>query len=255
MASKPRAARRVFHHRKKFIFALKAALAIVAHIFRTVEFRSGDHFQRNALFVGEGDGVGQMGAGQAGRIGDDRQHVGSESAVSDPGEIRGIDAAGIGDQHAAEVAQLRLQLRSLRGEGGFGGLHSHYGTSPGVGMSSQHDQLVGSASTAVPASARLPNEPILARREGEAEQIFIAHVGDGIAAVFESHAAAIPVVGGLRGCELQLVGLGVEAKTAGGAESAAGQRAITQRYAELLKLAGGLVGRGRAGAARPFRRQ
>src|SRR5579863_3002021 len=64
------------------------------------------------------------------------------------------------------------------------------------------------------------------QREGEAEQILIAHVGDGVAAVLQRHAAAVPVVGGLGGDELQLPRLGVEAKAAGGAESAAVESAI-----------------------------
>ena len=92
---------KVFHDCEEFVFAVKAALAVIAGIFGTIEFRSGDDFERNSLLVGEGDGVGQVRAGQAGGIGDHRQHVVAESAMSGPGEIGGIDTAGIGDQHAA----------------------------------------------------------------------------------------------------------------------------------------------------------
>ena len=55
----------------------------------------------NPLLVGESDGVFEMSAGQAGRVGDHRQHVGAQNAVSGPRQIRGIDAAGVGDEHAA----------------------------------------------------------------------------------------------------------------------------------------------------------
>ena len=49
-----------------------------------------------------------MSAGQAGRVGDHRQHAGAECAVGGPGEIGGIDAAGIGDQQSAELAEVCL---------------------------------------------------------------------------------------------------------------------------------------------------
>ena len=48
--------------------------------------------------------------------------------------------------------------------------------------------------------------------EGEAEEIFIADVGDGVAAVFQGDSTTIPIIGGLRGGELQLSGFGVEAE-------------------------------------------
>src|SRR5579864_7859645 len=34
--------------------------------------------------------------------------------------------------------------------------------------------------------------------EGEAEQILVTHIGDGVPAIFQSYAAAIPAVGSLR---------------------------------------------------------
>ncbi len=54
------------HHVKQFVFALKTALPVVARIFRAVEFRGRDDFQRNALLVGKGDGIGELRASQAG---------------------------------------------------------------------------------------------------------------------------------------------------------------------------------------------
>src|SRR5208283_5693046 len=73
------------------------------------------------------------------------------------------------------------------------------------------------------------------QREGEAEEIFVAHVGDGVAAIFEGHAAAIPVIGGLCGGELKLFDFRVKAKAAGGAEPGTGESAIAEGDTELLE--------------------
>src|ERR1019366_6615103 len=89
--------------------------------------------------------------------------------------------------------------------------------------------------------------------EGEAKQILIAHVRNGIAAVFDGHTAAIPVVGGLRGGKLQLPRFRVEAKAGGRAQSPARQPSIAQGHTELLELAGGLRRAVRT-RARPFGR-
>src|SRR5579864_1673822 len=78
--------------------------------------------------------------------------------------------------------------------------------------------------------------------EGEAEQILVTHIGDGVAAIFESYSAAIPVVGGLCSGELQRFCSRIEAEAAGGAESAVGKPAIAQGHAELLILEGSGVG-------------
>ena len=63
--------------------------------------------------------------------------------------------------------------------------------------------------------------------ESEKEEVFIAYVCHRVTAVFHGHATAIPVVGGLCANELQLLGLGVKAETAGAAEAAFGQSAIS----------------------------
>jgi hypothetical protein len=94
-----------FHDGEEFVFAVEAALAVVAGIFWAVEFGGRDDFEGDSVFSGKGDGVGEMGAGQAGGVGDYCQHVGAEFAVRDPGEIGGVHAAGVGDEDAAKVAQ------------------------------------------------------------------------------------------------------------------------------------------------------
>jgi len=42
-----------------------------------------------------------LGAGEAGRVGDDRQHFISNSLAGSPSQVSGIDAAGIGDEDAS----------------------------------------------------------------------------------------------------------------------------------------------------------
>src|SRR5579864_8929188 len=80
------------HHGEKLVFTLKAALAVIAGIFGAVEFGGGNDFERNRLLVGKGDGIVQVRASEAGRIGDYRQHVCAQCAMSDPSEIGGVDA-------------------------------------------------------------------------------------------------------------------------------------------------------------------
>src|SRR5579864_1937824 len=86
-----------FHHGEKLVFTLKAALAVIAGIFGAVEFGGGDDFERNRLLVGKGDGIVQVRASEAGRVGNHREHVCAQSAVRGPGEIGGVDATGISD--------------------------------------------------------------------------------------------------------------------------------------------------------------
>lgn len=76
------------------------------------------------------------------------------------------------------------------------------------------------------------------QREVEEEQIFVAYVGDGITPIFQRHAAAIPIVGGLRADKLQLVDIGVKAKTPGGAEATPGDATVSQGSAKLIETRG-----------------
>ena len=65
---------------------MKAAGSVVAGILGPVEFAGDDDFERDSLFGGKGGGVRQLGAGQAGRIGDDGQHIAAQGLVRRPGE-------------------------------------------------------------------------------------------------------------------------------------------------------------------------
>ena len=56
----------------------------------------------------------------------------------------------------------------------------------------------------------------ISQAEGETEQVFIAQVGDGIAAVLEGDAAAVPVVCRLGGRKLEFLGLRVKSGAGSG---------------------------------------
>src|SRR5579863_6038751 len=73
------------------------------------------------------------------------------------------------------------------------------------------------------------------QREGEAKKILVAHVGDRIAAILQSHAAAIPVVRTLRAHKLQSFALRVETETAGCTEAALIALAISQGGTKLVE--------------------
>ena len=60
-----------------------------------------------------------MSAGEAGGVGDHGQHVRSQVLVGGPGEIGGIDSAGIGHQRAPEPVQMFVEGGLFAGE--FGG--------------------------------------------------------------------------------------------------------------------------------------
>jgi hypothetical protein len=105
------------HHRKKFVFAVKAALTVVANVVGVVEFGGDDDFDRYGLFSSEGESIGELSSGQAGRIGDHCEHFLSEFAMGNPGQIGRIDATRVGHQHAAKPAQVRPELRFLRENG------------------------------------------------------------------------------------------------------------------------------------------
>jgi len=105
------------HHSKKLIFAMKAALAVVANVVGVVEFGGDDDFDRYGLFSSEGESIGELRSGQAGRIGDHCEHFLSEFAMGNPGQIGRIDATRVGHQHAAKLAQVRPELSFLRENG------------------------------------------------------------------------------------------------------------------------------------------
>jgi hypothetical protein len=104
MASKPHAARNSSISVNSSSLQKKAAMCVVADVFRALEFRGWDHFQRNCLLFRKCNRIGKLGAGQTGRVGDDRQHILSERLMRGPGEVGGIHSAGVGDESASKGA-------------------------------------------------------------------------------------------------------------------------------------------------------
>src|SRR5437867_9163249 len=106
----------ILHHGEQFIFAMKTARSIVADVSRTIKFRGDDYLKRDSPFAGESDGVRQMAARKAGRIGDHRQHIVTQNLIGSPSQECGIDSAGVSHQRAAKAAQPRIEGVALRAE-------------------------------------------------------------------------------------------------------------------------------------------
>ena len=99
---------------------MEAAGSVVAGILRPVEFAGHDDFERDPLFGGKGGCIRQLGAGQAGRIGDDGQHVAAQGLVRRPGKKGRVHAARVGDQGPSQAAKILVEQATFGGEIGFG---------------------------------------------------------------------------------------------------------------------------------------
>ena len=73
------------------------------------------------------------------------------------------------------------------------------------------------------------------KREREAEEILVTHIGDRVTAVFQRHATAVPVVGGLRANELELANLSIKADATRTAKSPLVLASIAQGGPELIE--------------------
>src|SRR5579864_7695917 len=109
---------------------MEAARGVVAGVFGAIEFGGGNDFEGNVLLVSEGDRVGELGAREAGRVGDHGKHVRAERLMSGPGEVGGIDSAGVGDEQASEGAKALLEFGVPGCELGGDG-HGFYGNTMG----------------------------------------------------------------------------------------------------------------------------
>ena len=98
-----------FHLGEKFIFAMEAALSIVAGIVGVGKFGRLENLEGDVVLLGESDGIGEFFAGQRGGIGDAGEHAGTERPVSGEGEEGRICAAGIGDEDGAEVLESLVE--------------------------------------------------------------------------------------------------------------------------------------------------
>jgi hypothetical protein len=92
---------------------VEAAHGVVADVLGLLHFVRVEDFHRKLLLVREVHRVFHLGAGQGGRVGEDGEHPGAERLVGGEGEKGGIDAAGIGDQHASEPAEACFEFAFL----------------------------------------------------------------------------------------------------------------------------------------------
>jgi len=101
------------HQGEQLILAMEAADGVVAHVLRTLQFLGGHHFQRDLPLLREGNRILQLETGQAGRIGNYRQHVVAKNLMGGIGQESGIHSARIGHQRTAQRAQVGLQALAL----------------------------------------------------------------------------------------------------------------------------------------------
>jgi len=110
---KPELFAQSFHRREELVLAVEAALSVVRDVGFALHLAGLQNVQRDVVFAGEGDGRGQFLAGQAGRIGDDGEHIVAQHLVSFVGEISGIDAAGIGNQEPTVLAEDAVEVLAV----------------------------------------------------------------------------------------------------------------------------------------------
>ncbi len=90
------------------------AVGGVGGVVGVVEFGGVDEFVRGVELGGQIDGIVVLGAGQAGAAPGDREHVvASERVQRDLEQDGAVDAAGMGDQDGAQLAQTLLELVQL----------------------------------------------------------------------------------------------------------------------------------------------
>ncbi len=97
------------HDGEELVLAVEAALGVVALVVRVREFVSVEDFGRDVVIRGEPEGGDEFGAGERGGVGDDGEHARAERLVRGPGEIRGVGAAGVGDEDRAEVLERKVE--------------------------------------------------------------------------------------------------------------------------------------------------
>jgi hypothetical protein len=104
-----------FHLGEELVFAVEAALGVVAAVVGLVELGGLEDVGGDAVFGGEGEGGGELGAGQRGGVGDDGEHAVAEGAVRPVGEEGGVGASGVGDKDGGMVKTFPQCGRALKG--------------------------------------------------------------------------------------------------------------------------------------------
>src|SRR5689334_12423128 len=113
-----------------------------------------------------------------------------------------------------------------------------------LGWRRLHAAMVSASGSSIEAflPSQISESADIGKAEGETVQVFIAQVGDGVAAVFEGDAAAVPVVCCLRGRKLEFLGFRIKPGASRGAQATFSEASVTQGQPELLKFTGDLSG-------------
>ena len=99
-------------------FAEVATVEGVAGVVRIFHFLGMDDFDRGAELAGEGEGVGEGLAREAGAVGDDAEHLVAQGAVGVGEEAGAIDAARVSDEQRGVGAQDRGEGVEFGGHAG-----------------------------------------------------------------------------------------------------------------------------------------
>ena len=118
----------LLHVGEELVLAVEAALAVVADVVGAVQLSGLEDLGGDVVLGGEGEGGGEFGSGQGGRVSDDGEHLIAEGLVGGIGEVGGVGAAGVGDEHGAEVAKGLVEQRAFFCQG-----HLKVNGSSGVG--------------------------------------------------------------------------------------------------------------------------
>ncbi len=92
------------HDGEQLIFAVEAAVGVVALVFGAIEFAGCDDAQGHAEGRGEGLRLLEIAAREAGRIGEHGEHAVAQDAMGGCGEKGGIDASRIRDHQRRRCA-------------------------------------------------------------------------------------------------------------------------------------------------------
>src|SRR5438876_182971 len=97
------------HDGEELVFAVEAALCVIAGIIWIFQLLRLDDLAGNVLFLREKQGVFKLSSRQRGRIGDERQHVLAQRLMRGMRQISGVHASGVRDEHPAKRAKMAPQ--------------------------------------------------------------------------------------------------------------------------------------------------
>ncbi len=92
-----------FHDGEELVFAVEAALAVVALVVGVFELVGVKDFGGDAVIKNQLESGGELGTGEGGGVGDDGEHAWAEGLVGGEGEEGGVSTAGVGDEDGAEI--------------------------------------------------------------------------------------------------------------------------------------------------------